>query len=201
MRTGCAMVIVGHMNKSGGKAQYRGLGSIDIFAAARSVLTFGKIDTGDNMRAFVQIKNNLALRGPAQAFGFETDGSFVWMGEHDVTVEELLSDRKKPESQFIKARRLIESALAKGPALAADVMQAAEEHGISPKTLNRAKEALGVISVKREVRWYWELPIDVTYTEVSHDGQHGHGDHDGGASGSGVTAMTNLTMLPCGRGN
>lgn len=35
----CAVVLVGHMNKSkGGKNLYRGLGSIDIAAIARSVL-------------------------------------------------------------------------------------------------------------------------------------------------------------------
>ena len=42
--TGCAIVIIGHLNKKGGKAQYRGLGSIDIYAAARSVLTVGRLD-------------------------------------------------------------------------------------------------------------------------------------------------------------
>jgi hypothetical protein len=46
-------------------------------------------------------------------------------------------------------------------------MQRAEEQGISPKTLNRAKEGLGVISVKRGAQWYWELPIEVVYTEVN----------------------------------
>ena len=35
----CAMILVGHLNKSqGAKNQYRGLGSIDFQAAARSVL-------------------------------------------------------------------------------------------------------------------------------------------------------------------
>ena len=29
-KTGCAVVVIGHLNKSGGKSQYRGLGSIDI---------------------------------------------------------------------------------------------------------------------------------------------------------------------------
>ena len=41
-RTGCAIVIIGHMNKAcGTKGLYRGLGSIDITAAARSVLLEG----------------------------------------------------------------------------------------------------------------------------------------------------------------
>ena len=38
-KTGCAIVLIGHLNKNtSGKANYRGLGSIDILAAARSVL-------------------------------------------------------------------------------------------------------------------------------------------------------------------
>lgn len=48
-RTGCTIVIIGHLNKKGGKAQYRGLGSIDIYAAARSVLTVGRIGEDENM--------------------------------------------------------------------------------------------------------------------------------------------------------
>ena len=38
----CAIVLVGHMNKAAGnKAAYRGMGSIDFFAVARSVLLVG----------------------------------------------------------------------------------------------------------------------------------------------------------------
>ena len=42
-KTGCAVVVIGHLNKGMGKSQYRGLGSIDIQAAARSVLTVGRV--------------------------------------------------------------------------------------------------------------------------------------------------------------
>jgi hypothetical protein len=42
-KTGCAVVIVGHLKKGTSKSQYRGLGSIDIQAAARSVITVGRI--------------------------------------------------------------------------------------------------------------------------------------------------------------
>ena len=51
-RTGCAIVLIGHMNKgSGAKAAYRGMGSIDFFAVARSVLLVGRIEGQPNMRA------------------------------------------------------------------------------------------------------------------------------------------------------
>ena len=199
-RTGCAMLLVGHMNKKGGKAQYRGLGSVDIYAAARSVLTVGRICVDDDMRAIVHNKSNLAPAGASQAFGLDRSGGFSWLGEYEIGIDELLTGVKKPESQFTKARRLIETELAHGPVPAADMMQMAEEQGISPKTLNRAKEALGVISVKRGVQWYWELPIEAEYTVVNdEEGQGGHVSHDShsydGQSES-VTMLTALTIIP-----
>ncbi len=57
----CAILLIGHMNKaSRNKAAYRGMGSIDFFAVARSVLLVGRIEGEPNTRAVVQIKNNLA---------------------------------------------------------------------------------------------------------------------------------------------
>ena len=41
----CAIILIGHMNKaSGNKAAYRGMGSIDFFAVARSVLLVGRVE-------------------------------------------------------------------------------------------------------------------------------------------------------------
>lgn len=60
----CAIVLIGHMNKAGGtKAAYRGIGSIDFYAVARSVLLVGRIEGEPDKRAMVQIKNNLAAFG------------------------------------------------------------------------------------------------------------------------------------------
>ena len=42
-KTGCAIVLIGHLNKSSGtQSTYRGLGSIDIMAAVRSLIFIGK---------------------------------------------------------------------------------------------------------------------------------------------------------------
>ena len=65
----CAILLIGHMNKAGGnKAAYRGMGSIDFFAVARSVLLVGRIEGEPDLRAVVQIKNNLAAFGHSKAF-------------------------------------------------------------------------------------------------------------------------------------
>ncbi|GHU39636.1 hypothetical protein FACS1894105_14400 [Clostridia bacterium] len=66
-RTGCALILISHLNKRGGQAQYRGLGSIDIYAAARSVLTVGKLPLDENMKAVIHTKSNLAPLGKPQA--------------------------------------------------------------------------------------------------------------------------------------
>jgi hypothetical protein len=142
------------------------------------------------MRAFIQIKNNLTQTGAPQAFGLDDGGVFCWLGNCDATIAEFDGKRKQPDNQFTKARKLIENTLVKGPALAADIMEMAEEQGISYKTLNRAKKELGVVSEKRGAQWYWLLPIEAEYTEVSEDSQHGQdGDSD---------SVTTLTMLPRG---
>ena len=88
-RTGCAIVLIGHMNKNaGGKVAYRGMGSIDFFAVARSVLLVGRVKGQENRRAMIQIKNNLAERGHAKSFVL-TDGVFTWKGDYDITEDEL----------------------------------------------------------------------------------------------------------------
>ena len=86
----CAIVLVGHMNKAAGnKAAYRGMGSIDFFAVARSVLLVGRVEGEENIRAVVQIKNNLAGFGHPKAFQLSEDG-FLWLGDYEITADEVL---------------------------------------------------------------------------------------------------------------
>jgi RecA-family ATPase len=61
-RTKCAIVLVSHLNKNGG-VKYRNLGSVDIYAAVRSVLTVGKLPLDETMRAIVHTKSNLSPLG------------------------------------------------------------------------------------------------------------------------------------------
>ena len=191
-RTKCSVIIIGHLNKTGGKSQYRGLGSIDIYAAMRSVLTVGKIPDEENLRAVVHNKSNLAPAGASLAFELDPVHGFRWLGDYDISIEELLCGKKQqPESQFSKAVRLIKSMLINGEVAATDVEQMAKEQGISSKTLYRAKAELGVLSVKRGGQWFWDLPIEVEFTEVDQDGQ----DSQDGQN----PHMTILTMLPEGK--
>ena len=61
---GCAIVLIGHMNKASGmKASYRGLGSIDLAAAARSVLIVARDRDNPTIRVVIQTKSSLAPEG------------------------------------------------------------------------------------------------------------------------------------------
>lgn len=65
----CAIVLIGHMNKnSNGKSSYRGLGSIDFQAAARSVLIVGRVKDDPEIRVVCHVKSSLAPEGKSIAF-------------------------------------------------------------------------------------------------------------------------------------
>ena len=91
-RTGCAVILIGHMNKAQGlKSGYRGLGSIDFRAAARSVLLVGRSKDDPAVRIVAQDKNSLAPEGRSIMFELGADSGFMWQGCCDVTVDDLLN--------------------------------------------------------------------------------------------------------------
>ena len=161
-RTGCAVVIVGHLNKGGGsKSQYRGLGSVDIFAAARSVLTMGRVKGKPHLRAFAQGKSNLAPEGAAIAFELDPVSGFRWVGEYPITIDELLSGAYvSRESPSDCAEALIKAELTGKALPSTALLLLAIEQDISERTLKRAKSRLGVQSHKRDGQWYCSLPED-----------------------------------------
>ena len=157
-RTGCAVVLVGHMNKgSGTKAAYRGIGSIDFFAIARSVLLVGRVPNDSNIRAIVQIKNNLEKEGETMAFRLDENG-FRWMGEFDVSADELLSGGANADKHKI-AIDFLQNILSDGQEVpASSVFTQARTLGVSKRTIENVKQELGVKSVKRGSSWMWKMP-------------------------------------------
>jgi len=155
-KTGCAVVVVGHLNKGANKSQYRGLGSIDIQAAARSVLTVGRIKGKPYTRAIVQGKNNLAPEG--QAIGFELDPAtgFRWIGTLPITIDELLSGiMPERDTTYDRAVDFLKAELADGEKAAAFLFEKAASKEIQERTLKKAKAALSIPSYKRDKRWFW----------------------------------------------
>jgi hypothetical protein len=170
-RQKCSITAVRHLNKNEkGSSQYRGLGSIDIMAAVRSVILVGRdneLTTRDvTISGMVHSKNNLGPKG--EPIGFEiSDLGFRWMAETNITVDRILNASPKEQkiTKGAKAVVLLQSMLANGPRPAAEVIEKAKSEGISEETLRRACKALGVYSRKegqpntKNQHWVWMLPV------------------------------------------
>ena len=157
-KTKCAIILIGHMNKaSGNKAAYRGMGSIDFFAVARSVLLVGRVEGESNTRAVVQIKNNLAAFGHPKAFALSEDG-FKWLGDYEITVDEVLGGITPKANKMEQAKQMLrELAETQSAVLSNEIFDRANELGISKRTLENAKKELGIRARKINNAWYWEL--------------------------------------------
>lgn len=154
----CAIILIGHMNKnSNGKSSYRGLGSIDFQAAARSVLVVGRIKNGPEVRVVCHVKSSLAPEGKSIAFRLDKDNGFEWIGEYDIGVDDLLNGSSRGQ-KIKEAKEFLLEILAEGAVEQNTVVQEAEKRGIKGKTLWNAKKTLGVQSIKIGGHWSWELP-------------------------------------------
>lgn len=157
-KTKCAIILIGHMNKaSGNKAAYRGMGSIDFFAVARSVLLVGRVEGEPDIRAVVQIKNNLAALGHPKAFALSEDG-FQWLGDYEITAEEVLGGIAPKANKMEQTKQMLrELAKTQNMVLSNVIFDRADESGISKRTLENAKKDMGIRAKKINNSWYWDL--------------------------------------------
>ena len=154
----CAIVLIGHMNKAAGnKAAYRGMGSIDFFAVARSVLLVGRVEGQPDIRAVVQIKNNLAAFGQPKAFQLSEDG-FHWLGDYEITADEVLGGIAPKGNKLEQAKQLLwELAETSNMVSSTEIMELAKEEGISKRTMESAKRELQIPAKRINNIWYWDL--------------------------------------------
>ena len=145
-RTGCAIVLIGHLNKASGmQSAYRGLGSIDFTAAVRSLLFIGKVKDDPNLRVLTHEKSSLAPPGASLAFILGDEDGFRWIGEYDITADEVLSgSERRKDTKIHEAKMLICDLLAGGKQLLSEeIDRAALKKEISPRTVRDAKRELG----------------------------------------------------------
>ena len=154
----CAIILVGHMNKnSNGKSSYRGLGSIDFQAAARSVLIVGRVKGEPEVRVVCHVKSSLAPEGKSIAFRLDKKEGFQWIGEYDVSVDDLLAADNRGQ-KVREAKEFLKEILKSGSMTQKEISEEAENHGIKNKTLWNAKSDLKVESIKIGNQWFWMLP-------------------------------------------
>ena len=161
-RTGCAILLIGHLNKAAGmQSLQRGLGSIDIAAAVRSVMFIGKLKHDPTMRILTHEKSSLAPPGASLAFSLGDEGGFRWVGEYDITADEMLSGIElQRETKTQQAKDLICTLLAGGKqVLSEDIDKAALERCIPGRTVRDAKRELGdalkskIVEGRKKVFW------------------------------------------------
>lgn len=156
-RTGCTIVLIGHMNKAQGmKSTYRGLGSIDITAAARSVIVIAKDNSNPDVRVICQIKNSLAPIPKPSAFKIKDGGDIQFIDEYDCDVEELLMGVGN-NADYNEAVDIIKNELKDSPKLQREIAEKISHLELPQNKLRKIKLSLGIKSVKRKEGWYWEM--------------------------------------------
>ena len=172
----CAIILIRHLTKGTAKAAYRGQGSIDFLAACRSAFLCGCDPEDKDKKVFIHVKSNFGPIMPALNYSI-TDGRFSWGGESSLTAEQVLavpSDTTE-RGKLDEAKDFLQELLANGPLPSPQVEKAARAAGISPITLRRAKDVLGVKAKKNSFGggWAWELP-DRRCSSSPEDAQDSH---------------------------
>ena len=163
--TGCAIVIIAHMNKMRDtNPLYRTNGSIDIAGAARSILVITRTPNKEvpAERYLVQVKSNLAPTGSAILFEVSEKG-VDFISEMEMTAEEAFQSLApkigRPNDKEVKAKAFLIEMLKDGEMLSSDCEEKLEAAGFRKSTIKKAKKNAGVISRKKGFLWYWSLPM------------------------------------------
>ena len=145
-KTGCAIVLIGHLNKSSGtQSTYRGLGSIDIMAAVRSLIFIGKVRKDPTTSVLIHEKSSLAPPGETMAFKLGDEEGFRWVGAYEISADELLDGKegKATETKLERGRKLIRELLADKKEISIrELDEKAKEQGISGRTMRDVRSRM-----------------------------------------------------------
>ena len=173
----CAIVLIGHLNKKEGtKGLYRSLGSIDVVAAARSVLHVERHSENADVRIVRQIKNSLGPSDGEIWFEINATTGFKWI-EAGKQINAPVTTQTVEEPQFQSKLEMaaywIKKILENGDVLSQEVFLRLSELGIGKKTAEEAKKTLGIKSYRVMRRWYWSIEnkSGESKGEVTHDGE------------------------------
>lgn len=157
-RTNTTIIGLRHLTKgSKDKAIYRGLGSIDITAAARSAIMLGLHPEDEYVRVMMHIKHNLSERGASLAYEL-LDGDYSkgrvpklkWLGEVDINPQDLApaaGQAGRPNDARQAAITFLQQRLAGGPVPVKRVLAEGDKRSILERTLRRAAKDIGVVKV------------------------------------------------------
>ena len=158
---GACILLITHLNKGteDGSAISRVSGSTGFVAAVRSAWLAGRHPTDQTRRVITPLKNNVGDDKTGYAYSIVPvdlpDGVQTSCIELDHEPIEVAADqalgRSSPDHQdsaIGQAIKFLETTLSEEPQLANDIIQSAEQSGIAPRTLRRARIKMNVMIKK-----------------------------------------------------
>jgi len=183
-RYGVAVVLVSHCNKAkGGPAIYRMMGSLAFVTAARSAWVVSKDKNDDKLRLMLSIKSNIAPETGGLSYrigpvGIDGKPAIDWQpGMIAMSADEALGcegSQGGGRSDIDDAKDWLLDFLSPGEQMAAEVIRESASAGISKRTLDRAKAALGVKARKGDFGGGWWCGLPKVADEACHSGGGGN---------------------------
>ena len=100
---------------------------------------------------------NKAAFGHPKAFKL-SEGGFQWLGDYEITADEVLGGITPKANKMEQAKRLLRGLAETNNTMQSnEIVNLADEQGISKRTLENAKKELGVRAKRINNSWYWEL--------------------------------------------
>ena len=161
----CAVVLVGHLNKKqSSKELYRSLGSIDLVAAARSVLHVERMPNDDDVSVIHHVKSSLAPKGRELFFTIDSNRKLEWLENYsvDMAYGSISQVEQEKITKQARAADILRVMLADGPVKVSEIHTIFDKEGISERTILNTKKVLGIKSIKKDGVWLWQLPTDNT---------------------------------------
>jgi putative DNA primase/helicase len=173
-RTGVTILMLRHFRKEGGKAIYRGGGSIGIVGAARAGWAVAYHPDDESLRVMAAVKMNLALKPSAQAFKLTQHDDYPcasvdWRGAVDISADHLLEtpaptptdeqadNRSKIEQCIDALKQILEEP---GDHWSNDVLEELRREGFKASTIDtgRARGPFDALRRKRpDESWGWKI--------------------------------------------
>lgn len=158
-----AVVPIRHLTKGArDRIIYRGMGTIDLIAAARSALLVANDPENPAVRVMFHQKHNLSPQGASLGYTITDDG-FRWIGEVSLSPTDALkpdgNSSGHSETKREAAAQWLEDFLDQYPqgVAAKALFEAAKEQGFSERTLRRARQEIEAVIVKDGPLWLWKL--------------------------------------------
>jgi hypothetical protein len=164
-----AVLLVAHLNKKEGLAAIHRVGGAGAFIGLARASWLFATNAETKQRQMLSLKNNYAARStPGLAFDLEEvtiniEGKdeliprVKWLGESGTDANDILDASTIRAEAKAAAMEFLKEFLDAGSQEATAVERAAQEQGISCRTLYRAKAELHVASFKDGQKWMWSL--------------------------------------------